>query len=194
MSKILYWPGMGQDLEILKKFREELVNQGNNVYTIDFKYDDNVLNPNKWSAIEKNKFDWWIGLSLGASLLYYSYEFVPEKIRPKRITIINPFSSRKILAKERNFSLDKQWDFSPINSKMKVNTIDLVRSIQDDKIPSHHGFELLNNAIANEKNLILINESHTIDNYNAQVELAKLSINKESRSEQYYYCNIFKQC
>ena len=131
---------------------------------------------------------------MGASLLYYSYEFVQEKIRPKRITIINPFSSRKILAKERNFSLDKQWDFSPINSKMKVNTIDLVRSIQDDKIPSHHGFELLNNAIANEKNLILINESHTIDNYNAQVELAKLLINKESRSEQYYYCNIFKQC
>lgn len=194
MSKILYWPGMGQNLEILKKFRERLAEKGNNVCVIDFKYDNNILNPNEWNIIKKNDFDWWIGLSLGASLLYYSYEFVPNKLRPKRITIINPFSSREILARERKFSLEKQWRFSPINSTLKVNTVDLVSSIQDEKIPPHHGFELLNHAIAKEKNLILINENHTIDNNDAQDELAKLLMNKESRSEQYYYCNIFKQC
>lgn len=194
MSKILYWPGMGQNLEILKKFREELVKKENKVYVVDFQYDNNILNPNKWNIINENDFDWWIGLSLGASLLYYSYEFVPSKLRPKRITIINPFSSREMLARERKFSLEKQWRFSPIKSTLKVNTVDLVRSIQDEKIPSHHGFELLNHAIANEKNIILVNENHTIDNYDAQVELAKVLINKESKSEQYYYCNIFKQC
>lgn len=193
MSKILYWPGMGQNLEILNQFRKELLKRGNEISIIDFKYDDNKLEPTKWKIIEEKKFDWWIGISLGASLLYYSYEFVMDKYKPERITIINPFSSRKTLAKEKKFNLKNQWDFSPINSKMQINTIDLVSSIKDDRIPSHHGFELLNNAIANEKNLILINENHTIDNYDAQIELAKLLINKEQRDEKYYYCNIFKQ-
>lgn len=193
MSKILYWPGIGQNLEILKILRDKLIKSGNQVDNINFLYDDKKeLDPSKWKILDK-KYDWWIGLSLGASLLYYSYEFVREENKPKRITIINPFSSRKKLSCEKKFNLDGQWDFSPINSRVNVETIDLVSSMYDDKIPSYHGFELLNNAISKNKNLILVRDNHTIDNVEVQIELANLLIRGENSNETNFYCNIYKQ-
>ena len=193
MSRILYWPGMGQDLKILENFRKQLRQLGNIVDVIDFDYDDNnKLNPNEWKIIN-NKYDWWIGLSLGASLVYYSYEYVEDKNKPERITIINPFSSRKKLSIEKQFDLKNQWDFSPICSNVDIEKIDLVRSIYDDKIPSYHGFELLNNSISNNKNFILVKDKHTIDNIEAQKELARLLIKEENKNEPNYYCNIYKQ-
>lgn len=195
-NKILYWPGRGQDLEILKHFRKELETKGYQFSHINIKYDENELCPNTWEQVIENTADWWIGISLGASLLYYSLQYVEKCNRPKRITLINPFYSRRILSKEKGFKMENQWDFNPIDYKETVNYLDMVLSINDTKIPMYHGAKLLNNTICENKQIIFVNESHTIDNKRAQVELAKILGNKEifdrSIYERYHYCNIYK--
>lgn len=191
MKKILYWPGMGQSIDILKKFKEEL-SKGNNLDIIDFKYDVNELIPNHWNILKK-QYDWWVGISLGASLLYYSYNFVEIDKRPERLIIINPFSSREVLSKEKGFDLSKQWNFSPKEQRIDVGEIDLVTSIYDDKIPSYHGVELLNNAKSKNKKIIFVKSGHAIEDEDAQIELANLLLNKERKNERFNYCNLYKQ-
>ena len=44
-----------------------------------------------------------------------------------------------------------------------------------------------------EKNLIFVNGGHTIDDSNAQIELAQILLNKGICNEGYNYCNIYKQ-
>ena len=195
-NKILYWPGRGQDLNILKRFRDDLEKHGFELEYIDIKYDEGILNPYKWKKVVENDADWWIGISLGASLLYYSMS-ASGKNRPNRITLINPFSSRETLSKEKNFNLENQWNFAPIDCKEKVNNFDMVLSIDDKKIPMYHGAILLNNTISENKQIIFVNGNHTVDNENAQTELARALenidvIDKSEKNERYNYCNIYK--
>lgn len=196
-NKILYWPGRGQDLEILKDFRSSLEEKGFQLDFIDIKYDDGILRPNTWEQVVQNDAIWWIGISLGASLLYYSMKYT-NRNKPNRITLINPFSSREVLSKEKNFSLKNQWNFAPIDYAEKVNNLDLVLSINDTRIPMYHGVKILNNTICDNKQIIFINESHTIDNKNAQIELARALesnniLNRGGKNEGYNYCNFYKQ-
>ena len=188
--------GERKSLEILKSFRKKLEEQGFELEYIDIDYDKGVLNPYDWKQVVKNDADWWIGISLGASLLYYSMRFAGEN-QPNRITLINPFSSREILSKERKFDLKNQWNFAPIDYSEKVNYLDMVLSIDDTKIPMYHGVKLLNNTICENKQIIFINDNHTIDNEKAQNELAKV-LEKSKRLDRggnnagYNYCNIYK--
>ena len=196
-NKILYWPGRGQSLDILKDFRKNLEKKGFKFEYIDIKYDEGILNPYTWKQVIKNDADWWIGISLGASLLYYSINFA-GKNKPSRITLINPFFSREVLSKEKNFDLKNQWKFAPIDYTEKVNNFDMVLSINDTKIPMYHGIKILNNTICDNKQIIFINESHTIDNKNAQNELARalednVILNRGGKDERYNYCNFYKQ-
>lgn len=196
-NKILYWPGRGQNLDILRHFREELNILGYEFENINIIYDKGTLNPSNWKQVVENNADWWIGISLGASLLYYSMQFT-EKNRPNRITLINPFSSRDVLSKERNFNLKNQWNFAPINYKGKVDCLDVVLSTNDTKIPMYHGVKLLNNTISSKKQVIFIDENHTIDDKNAQIELARVLkysniLERGFYYEGYKYCNIYKQ-
>lgn len=196
-NKILYWPGRGQDLEILKDFRSTLEEKGFQLDFIDIKYDEGILSPNTWKQVVQNDAIWWIGISLGASLLYYSMKYT-NRNKPNRITLINPFSSREVLSKEKNFNLENQWNFAPIDYAEKVNNLDLVLSINDTRIPMYHGVKILNNTICDNKQIIFINESHTIDNKNAQIELARALesnniLNRGGKNEGYNYCNFYKQ-
>lgn len=196
-NKILYWPGRGQDLEILKDFRSTLEEKGFQLDFIDIKYDEGILSPNTWKQVVQNDAIWWIGISLGASLLYYSMKYT-NRNKPSRITLINPFSSREVLSKEKNFNLENQWNFAPIDYAEKVNNLDLVLSINDTRIPMYHGVKILNNTICDNKQIIFINESHTIDNKNAQSELARALesnniLNRGGKNEGYNYCNFYKQ-
>lgn len=196
-NKILYWPGRGQNLDILKYFRKELETQGFDLEYIHINYDKGNLEPYKWKQVVQNDANWWIGISLGASLLYYSLKFI-EKNKPNRITLINPFSSREVLSKERKFDLKNQWNFAPIDCVEKVNNFDIVLSINDIKIPMYHGVKLTNNTVCKNKQIIFINENHTIDNEKAQKELATIlknndMLNRGVENEKYNYCNIYKQ-
>lgn len=196
-NKILYWPGRGQNLDILKDFRKKLETQGFELECIHINYDEGDLRPYKWKQVVQNDANWWIGISLGASLLYYSLRFTEEK-KPNRITLINPFSSREVLSKERKFDLKNQWNFAPIDYMEKVENFDMVLSINDIKIPMYHGVKLINNTICKNKQIIFINENHTIDNEDAQKELATILenndiLNRGGGNERYNYCNIYKQ-
>lgn len=195
-NNILYWPGRGQNLDILKSFRSELEQRGFKLKCIDISYDKGIFNPADWEQVIKNNADWWIGISLGASLSYYSMRFAGEN-KPSRITLINPFYSREVLAKERNFDLKNQWSFAPIDHNEEVNYFDMVLSINDEKISMYHGVKLLNNTICKNKQIIFINGNHTIDNEDAQIELASILennniLNRGENSERYNYCNIYK--
>ncbi len=196
-NKILYWPGRGQNLNILNHFRKELENQGFELECIKVNYDEGVLSPYTWKQVVENDAKWWIGISLGASLLYYSIKFTKEN-KPNRITLINPFFSREVLSKEKNFDLKGEWNFAPINCKEKIDNMDMVLSINDTKIPMYHGIKILNNTICANKQIIFINESHTINNKFAQIELAKILKNKKlsdrgTCDERFNYCDIYKQ-
>jgi hypothetical protein len=191
MKKILYWPGMGQSADILKYLKTEL-SKSYQLDIVNFEYDVGNLEPGKWKILN-DKFDWWIGISLGASLLYYSYNYVAEAKRPNRLTIINPFSSREKLSIEKGFDLSKQWNFSPKEKNINVNKIELVASVYDFKIPTYHGIELLNNANSTNKRIVFINSNHTIDKKEEQIELAKILLNEDEKNERFNYCNIYKQ-
>lgn len=198
-NRILYWPGRGQDLKVLKYFRNELLQNGFLIDVIDVEYDIGELNPLNWAKVKENNCDWWIGISLGASLLYYALNYVDDLCKPTRITLINPFCSRKNLSNEIGFDLTNQWDFSPIENTVNVDQIELVSSVFDVKIPMYHGINLLNKTISSNKKLIFIDEKHTIDLKEAQIELAQLlcDINiiekgKKGNGKGYNYCNIYK--
>ena len=196
-NKILYWPGRGQSLHILEDFRKTLEANCFEIEYINVNYDEGSLTPWIWKQIAKNDSDWWIGISLGASLLYYSMKFA-GKYKPSRITLINPFSSREVLSQERNFDLKSQWNFAPIDYVGEINNLDMVLSINDTKIPMYHGVKLLHNTICENKQIIFINENHTIDSGNAQKELAKVLLDntildRGGEYERYHYCNIYKQ-
>ena len=78
MKKILFWAGRGQNLKILENFRNELIKAGFKIEYINIKYDEGELLPNKWKQVSDNNADWWIGISLGAALLYYSANYAKE--------------------------------------------------------------------------------------------------------------------
>jgi hypothetical protein len=188
--KILYWPGMGQKDEILKNLKDTLAEE-HDLDTIDFEYDTGILNPENWTILKK-KYDWWIGISLGASLLYYTYNFISEDLRPQRLTIINPFSSREVLSKEKEFDISNQWNFTPKSQNIIVNRIELIASVYDSKISPYHGIELINKASSQNKKIIFVNSDHTIGEIEAQYELSKVLLNEENENERFDYCYIYK--
>lgn len=201
-NKILYWPGRGQNLEVLKYFRNELLQNGFLIDVIDIEYDNSELNPLNWNKVKENDCSWWIGISLGASLLYHALSYIDDLYKPTRITLINPFYSRKKLSDEKGFDLRGQWEFSPIENTINVRQIELVSSVFDKKVPMYHGIKLLNKTISNDKKIIFIDAEHTINLKEAQNELAKVlcDINIIEKKEKgkiinekrYNYCNIYK--
>ena len=84
-------------------------------------------------------------------------------------------------------------EFMPKEQNINIEIIDLISSVYDSKIPMYHGIELLNDTNSKEKNLIFVNGGHTIDDSNAQIELAQILLNKCICNEGYNYCNIYKQ-
>ena len=65
--------------------------------------------------------------------------------------------------------------------------------LNDFKIPTYHGIELLNNANSTIKRIVFINSNHTIDKKEEQIELAKILLNEDEKNERFNYCNIYKQ-
>jgi hypothetical protein len=177
-AKILYWPGRGKSPDVLSSFLSALRDDSVSVDIFPFEYDTGqppFRKDSAWSSwIGSNPRDWWIGISLGASLAYMMAALLEINMRPKRLTLINPFQSRKILSVEKNFSLQNQWDFSPISHNLIIEEVDMVISVNDEKIPAYHGIKLLDNIICDKKNLILIEAGHCIDNHSAQEILASV--------------------
>jgi hypothetical protein len=192
---ILFWPGRGQNPNILSHLLSFFRQNGYCVVSIPFDYDSGEVPFKKdsdWCKwLQSNKYNWWIGISLGASLAYTMLSLSEETIQPKRITLINPFSSRKQLSIEKKFSLENQWDFSPTEYELVVNSIDMVISLFDEKIPIYHGISLLNHTRSQHKKLIFIHDYHEVKDSTAQTELAKILFGEHCESND--CCYIYKQ-
>jgi hypothetical protein len=149
----------------------------------------------EWTVwLKKHPVSWWIGMSLGASLAWVFASLLDDSIKPRRLTLINPFASRKQLAEEQGFSLNEQWDFAPLESKLTVSRAEIVVSIFDEKLPIQHGIRLLNKIEADIKRVIFVDDNHQIQTNDAQEELAKLLIasSKEIYCGTTYYCHIYQ--
>ena len=72
---------------------------------------------------------WWIGISLGASVLWTLSSLVES--RSIRLTVINPFADRERLSREKGFNLRGQWNFKPIDFQSVAEHIDVVVSIYE---------------------------------------------------------------
>lgn len=184
MSEILYWPGRGQSLEVLATLRHKIIAENNRIKIFDLKYDEGVLLPQKWREVYCNTADWWLGISLGASLSCYSLKYASNK--PKRLTLINPFFSRRVLSVEKGFSLDKQWVFSLEDIQEDID-VDIVISIYDSKIPIHHAFEILTKSHFKTTNIIFVDDKHTIENEKVQSELASVLLGSVNEKNNYCY-------
>jgi hypothetical protein len=193
---------MGKEAGILAKFLSELEAADHNIVVIPFEYDTGIAPFSAESELARwcaeNYFSWWIGISLGASLAYTFASLLNESKRPERLTIINPFSSREELSKEKGFSMSGQWNFSPIDHNLSLKRIDVVASVMDKKIPMYHGVTLLNKAATDKKNLIFVDDNHQIQNDAAQKELAELLLDRIKTKKgdccgKACYCNIYQQ-
>ena len=192
-DSILYAPGRGNDMSVLSDFREELFRSGKSLRTIPFLYDKGSFNPRKLLSLVPSHYPWWIGISLGASLLWMLASYSDCACRPQRLTLINPFADRARLSSERGFSLEGQWNFAPINHKLCLQHIDIVLSVHDEAISAAHGLELLMAVKACVKELIIIDGDHRITNTATQRELARLLIReKVNRNDDNQHCHIYQ--
>ena len=194
--RILYAAGRGKDLHVLFEFRAATANAGHKIDILNMPYDTDDLQE-KISVHPHIKYDWWIGISLGASILCYMTDFVPENVLPCRITAINPFFDRRELSLEKGFSLENQWDFSLDKVKTSIEIFDVVISMKDKSIPMHHGIQLLNSFNAAKKRLITVEADHQITNRKAQTELAALLLELEKKEdtdfESYNTCHVYQR-
>ncbi len=178
-GRILYWPGMGRSPLELFDFHRRMEDNGYSIDIMPHKYDVGETPDNPESSIyqwtnnlAKTGADWWIGLSLGASVAYLVASAISAKAIPKRITLINPFADRVQLAWEKNFSLVGQWLLSPVNHYLHVPIVDIVLSLNDDRIPIEHGKRLLPMITASELRVVMLNADHAVTASSAQLELA----------------------
>lgn len=169
--RILYAPGRGKNLRILHIFREELASLGHSLEILPVPYDTGPLLP---ASIITSRYDWWIGLSLGASLLCHVFPFADKSLRPFRITAINPFFDRCELACQKNFSMIGQWDFTLADSRIKIPLFDAVLSLADQAIPMEHGMRLSASVTADANHLITVRADHQLTDNSAQRELARI--------------------
>ncbi|MBQ7215727.1 MAG: hypothetical protein IJS39_07055 [Synergistaceae bacterium] len=172
-DRVLFWPGRGKPKNVLSDFLAGL-GRTYEVYIFPFEYDSGekpFCRDSSWCRwLQEHNFSWWCGLSLGASFACVMSSLCP----PERLTLINPFSSRKILAQEKGFTLGTQWDFSPADFCPEVREAEIAVSVHDEKIPVWHGLHLLNKIRAGHKRLILVDGNHCIDDHEAQTELADI--------------------
>lgn len=202
---ILYWPGRGNNPLQLYECLRIMEREGHSVEVMPFRYDvgTNPDNPQsciyQW-AIERTNAGayWWIGLSLGAAIAHIVASVIPIGVRPRRITLINPFADRAQLAKEKNFSLQGQWSLNPVEYKLCVPYVDLVLSLQDDRIPNEHGKRLLPHINAEKVQVIMLNADHAVQCHSIQSDLAKVLLWNEMKGALGQYgnnvsCDIYKR-
>ncbi len=196
-KNFLFWPGRGKSQKVLSNFIK-LIGEVYEVSVFPFEYDIGsqpfTLDSIWYKWLKENRFDWWCGISLGASLLYVMSSLCQE-ITPERITMINAFNSRSLLANEKGFSMEGQWNIDLSNYTSYVNKFEVVISVFDEKIPMHHSIEILNSTFSELKRLIFVDSNHCIQNEVVENELANLLLEetyggKDNRFNK--YCHIYQ--
>ena len=191
MNKIMYWPGFARKDDELLYLLSEVKKRGLDVTKFPYNYDYGNIIPHEWNTLVEWDFDWWLGISLGASVMVYSLRFLPIEYYPKRITIINPFYSRSELAKKNGFDMSNQMDFKLDQIVKNIDKIELVSSLYDEKIRMNDGVRVVCNFEATNRSIIFVKSNHGIDDSYVQTELAHILIPNKDYNEKYKYCDIY---
>ncbi len=182
LKHVWYWPGIRRSPAELDVFFAVLRDAGFTVDTVGATYDKGLLPDNADSGIQQFVNDpnrmvcnWWIGLSLGAAVAHIAACTAPAHRRPKRLTLINPFADRMELSQHLAFTMDGQWRLKPIDFHSPGGIlVDLVLSLCDERIPSEHGFRLLDCYPAGDVDLIPLDSNHAVADESQQRLLASL--------------------
>lgn len=139
-AEILYFPGIRRLPDELAFTFSRLASAGFRVWTLPVPYDvGKDFSPVPFAEYLRScgmNFQWWAGLSLGASVSWVLAAHLPEELLPKRLTLINPFSDRRKLAEIRGFSLEGQWPIVPEQYDLPPRIFaEMVLSENDEKIP-----------------------------------------------------------
>ena len=191
MKKLLFWKGRGTR-NVLDTFLSAMC-ADYEIVLFPFEYDKGeppFFSDSEWHRwLNDNPCDVWCGISLGASMMY-AIAATNRRVCPNEMTLINPFISRSQLSREQNFSMDKQWKLELRNQILTIAECNMVISVRDEKIGMHHGIELINQTIARNKRLILIESDHCISDPKIQIRLSNLFSGKEccyDKIHQYRY-------
>lgn len=202
---ILYWPGRGNNPLQLSECLRIMEREGHSVEVMPLEYDVGKKPDTPQSCIYQWATKrtsvgayWWIGLSLGAAVAHIVASVIPLESRPRRITLINPFANRAQLAKEKNFSLAGQWSLNPVDYQLYVPHVDLVLSLQDDRIPNEHGKRLLPKFNAAKVHLITLNADHAVKCRSTQSNLAETLLRNAMKGASAQYgnnvsCDIYQR-
>jgi len=117
---------------------------------------------------------WWIGLSLGASIAHIVASTISPPKKPKRLTLINPFSDRVALSQIKGFELGDQWPIAPCLYDLPSMTFaEIVLSSDDTQIPNDQGMRLHVEWGSMRSRVITIDGDHSLSAIKSQEILAK---------------------
>lgn len=178
---LLYWPGMRRRQSDLAVLLEGIQNSGWAISTVVTPYDtgpppSSPLSTMLTDTAVVSGCSWWLGLSLGASVAFAVLPQVSPKRQPNRLTMINPFMDRQLLAQQRGFDMSSQWRIS-LNVQLLPPRLqlDIVVSDDDDRVPPNHGVSLHREAgtvLCSKPNLIRVPGSHVLEGNDLQRRLA----------------------
>jgi len=189
-STVLYWPGIRRDSKELSVFFEQLTCNGYEVQIVPPLYDVGMPPEFAENAIKcwlhdsaNNKSNWWVGLSLGASIAHVVAATIHQSLCPQRLTLINPFSDRVELSHEKGFSLQGQWCFVPHQFRNDFSCADIVLSKDDQHVSNHHGRRMLSCYASNNVRLLeLSGVSHDLADGQKQSELVDALLGHSERA------------
>ncbi len=179
---ILFFPGIHRRDDELKTFftlAKRYKHISYSVYPLPYDTGNLTIKPfEEWLNSNQTIPSWWIGLSLGACLAWYSASTIQEDLLPKRLTIVNPFSNRRALAQLRGFSMDNQWDLNLENANIPASVnVSAIISLHDAKIPLCCKRALLNKMPIRSQ--FFIDADHSLSENFAQHSMFNYLLNNE---------------
>jgi hypothetical protein len=168
-KSILYWPGIRRSSSELSTVWQELGSAGYQVTWLDVLYDrgappDSPSGPVAQWLAQRPRAEWWIGLSLGASVAHIAASTSPLWLRPQRLTLINPIANRKKLAKMRGLTLDQGWPLIAEQFTVHgIQEVDLVLSTLDTQVPPEQGLSLIKCFPKARLHVIELDAGHAIE-------------------------------
>jgi pimeloyl-ACP methyl ester carboxylesterase len=179
VTEILFWPGIGRKPGELEHLFSLLGTRAFSVSRAEALYDIGPPPPDPASTVYRRLMaaphspPWWIGLSLGAAVAHVVAATIPASWRPRRLTLINSFADRELLAHTRDIGLEGQWLLRPIDFAPAAEVrIDIVMSVNDERIPPEHSVRLAA-ALGPDTRIIRLTADHAISDAQVQRQLAR---------------------
>jgi hypothetical protein len=176
-ASVLYWPGMRRSPSEFATLWQGLSGAGFAVSWVDVPYDCGPPPDSPISAVarwlaQRPLAEWWIGLSLGASVAHVAAATAAAGRCPRRLTLINPIADRVKLAEERGFSLEGRWPLLAEQFPVfGVAAVDLILSTHDMRVPPEQGRSLVKCYPASSVRVVEVATGHAFEDVAIQRSL-----------------------